>query len=154
MTLELVDHRAPAAEKRSWTPFPSSEGYERPHWWENAGGAVGDPWFVEVLEGGVQVARVQLDERGGINPEYTGAPAVDSDVLLEIQYIEVSTGARRRRVATRALRALAERHPERRLMAYSEDAEDFWDSLDDWERFDHPDGRSRPLFVQRLTLNP
>lgn len=65
VTLELVDHRAPAAVKNSWTPFLSSEGYEHPDWWENAGGAVGDPWFVEVSEHGLQVARVQLDERGG-----------------------------------------------------------------------------------------
>lgn len=151
MNLELVDHRAPAAVKNSWTPFPSSEGYERPHWWESAGGAIGDPWFVAVLEDGVQVARVQLDERGGINPAYAGAPAIDTNDLLEIQYIEVSTAARRRKVATRTVLALAERHPERRLMAYSKDADsdDFWNTLG-WEAF--YDARRGPtggtLFVQ------
>lgn len=87
MPLELVDHRA---EARSWTPFPSSEGYECPRWWENAGGAVGDPWFVQVLEYGAEVARVQLDERCGINPIYPVTPAALWGELLEIQYIEVT----------------------------------------------------------------
>jgi hypothetical protein len=146
MTLELVDYRADA---RSWTPFPSSEDYEHPQWWENAGGAIGDPWFVQVLEHGVEVARVQLDERGGINPSYPVVPAALGGELLEIQFIEVAYAARRRKVATRAVQALAKRHHDRQLMAYSEGAEDFWDSLAGWERFNHPDGRSRPLFIQR-----
>ncbi|WP_124712859.1 GNAT family N-acetyltransferase [Mycolicibacterium nivoides] len=157
MTLELVDHRAPAAEKRSWTPFPSSDGYEHPDWWSSAKGAVGDPWFVQVMEDGVEVARVQLDERGGINPEYAGAPAIDSDELLEIQNIEVRTTARRRRVATRALQALAERHPERRLMAYSKGAgaDDFWNSLG-WEAFYYSQRglTGGILFIQPPTLEP
>lgn len=29
---------------------------------------VGEPWFVQVLEGGAEVARVELDDPGGINP--------------------------------------------------------------------------------------
>ncbi len=146
MTLELVDHRAIA---RSWTPFLSSTDYEHPHWWENAGGAIGDPWFVQVLEHGVEVARVQLDERGAINPSYPVVPAALGGELLEIQFIEVAATARRRKVATRAVQALVDRHPDRQLMAYSEDAEDFWDSLTGWQRFNHPNGRSRPLFIQR-----
>ena len=105
MTLELVDHRAPAAVKKSWTPFPSSEGYKHPDWWSDAGGAVGDPWFVAVLEDGVEVARVQLDERGGINPDYAGTPTIDAADLLKIQNIEVRTTARRRRIATRVVKS-------------------------------------------------
>jgi hypothetical protein len=157
VNLELVDHRAPAAVKNSWTPFPSSEGYEQPHWWESAGGAVGDPWFVEVLEDGVQVARVQLDERGGIGPHYAGAPAIDSVDLLEIQNIEVATAARRRKVATRTMLALAERHPERRLMAYSKDADSdgFWNSLG-WESYCYSERglTARTLFIALPTLEP
>jgi hypothetical protein len=151
VTLELVDHRAPAALKKSWTPFPSSEGYEHPDWWSDASGAVGDPWFVAVLEDGVEVARVQLDERGGINPDYAGAPVVDSSELLEIQNIEVHTAARRRKVATRTVLALAERSPTRRLMAYSMDADSdgFWNSLG-WEAFHYSERglTGRTLFIQ------
>lgn len=143
--------------KKSWTPFPSSEDYEHPDWWSDASGAVGDPWFVEIREHGVQVARVQLDERGGINPEYAGAPAIDSSELLEIQNIEVAASARRRKVATRVVRALAERHPERRLMAYSKDADsdEFWNSLC-WEAFHYSQRglTGRTLFIEPLTLEP
>lgn len=157
VTLELVDHHAPAAVKNSWTPFPSSEGYEHADWWSDAGGAVGDPWFVEVLEDGVQVARVQLDERGGIGTDYAGAPAIDTDDLLEIQNIEVRTAARRRKVATRVVLALAEREPERRLMAYSmgADSDGFWNSLG-WESYFYSERglTGRTLFIAPLILNP
>lgn len=151
MTLELVDYRAPAVMKKSWTPFQSSEGYEHPDWWSDAGGAVGDPWFVAVLEDGVEVARVQLDERGGINPHYAGAPTIDTHDLLEIQNIEVRIAARRGKVATRGLLALAERHPERRLMAYSmgADSDGFWNSLG-WESYFYSERglNGRTLFIQ------
>jgi hypothetical protein len=152
VTLELVDHRAPTAVKNTWTPFQSSEGYEYPEWWANAGGAVGDPWFIEVVEDGVEVARVQLDERGGINPDYVGAPAIGSSELLEIQNIEVRVAARRRKVATRVVQALAERHPKRRLMAYSKDAasDEFWNVFG-WESFVYSQRGliGRTLFIQR-----
>jgi hypothetical protein len=153
LALELIDHRGDPAAKHLWTPFASSTGYEHPDWWNSVGGAVGDPWFVEVLEDGVEVARVHLDESGAINPAYADVPALDSSDLLKIQHIEVNTAVRRRKVATRVLQALVERNPDRRLMAYSSaDAEEFWNSLVDWKRFDRT-GRgpkSSPLFIQGL----
>lgn len=128
----------------------SSEGYEHLDWWRDAGGAVGDPWFVEVLEDGVEVARVQLDERGCVNPKYAGTPDINSDDLLEIQYIEVHTATRRRKVATRTVLALAERNPERRLVAYSMDADSdgFWNSLG-WEPYVYSERglTGRTLFI-------
>jgi hypothetical protein len=47
------------------------------------------------------------------------------------------------------MQALGTRHPERRLLAFSEEADDFWASLG-WTRYDHPEGpRSyRLLFMQ------
>jgi hypothetical protein len=153
LALKFIDHRGDPAAKHLWTPFASSIGYEHPDWWSNAGGAVGDPWFVEVLEDGVEVARVKLDERGHIHKEYAGAPAIDSSDLLEIQNIEVNTATRRRKVATQVVQGLVERNPDRRLMAYSSaDAEEFWNSLVDWKRFDRAGRgpRSSPLFIQGL----
>ncbi|UJL30429.1 GNAT family N-acetyltransferase [Mycolicibacterium sp. jd] len=152
MTLEFIDHRAVRSLKHSWTPFTSSDGYEHPRWWLNAGGAIGDPWFVQVLEDGTEVARVQFDERGGINLEYTGAPELGPE-RLKIQFIEVAMAARRRGIGTRVVHGLAQRHPDRRLLAYSEGADHFWESLSGWERFDHPDGRHQPLFIQSLRNN-
>jgi GNAT superfamily N-acetyltransferase len=147
MTLELVDHRTEATEKRSWTPFRSSWGYEHPLWWSTASGAIGDPWFVQVLEDGVEVARVQLDERGGANPTYTDVPVLGPE-RLKIQFIEVATAARLRGVGTRVVQGLMDRHPDRRLLAYSEGADRFWTRLG-WDRFDYPGpGSSMPLFIQ------
>lgn len=57
------------------------------------------------------MTRVQLDERGGVNPEYVDAPAIDTNDLLEIENIEGRTAARRRKIATRVVQALAEREP-------------------------------------------
>jgi GNAT superfamily N-acetyltransferase len=149
VTLELIDHRADASVKHSWTPFPSSEGYEHPDWWSSASGAVGDPWFVQVLEDGIEVARVQFDDPGGISPHYAGVPEL-GDERLEIQHIEVAVAARKQGIGTRVVRALEERHPDRRLFAYSaERADGFWAFLD-WEPFYEsrrgPAGRT--LFIQ------
>ncbi|TQR84295.1 GNAT family N-acetyltransferase [Mycobacterium hodleri] len=148
MPLELVDHRADAAVKQSWTPFPSSEDYEHPDWWSSASGAVGDPWFVQVLENGTEVARVQFDDPGGISPHYARVPTVGGE-RLEIQHIEVAAAARRRKVATRVVRALVNRHPDRRLFAYSGDADGFWGFLG-WEPFydSRPGPAGRTLFIQ------
>jgi hypothetical protein len=56
MSLELVDFRGPSADRHLWIPFTSSEGYENPHWWNSAGGTIGPPWFVQVLEAGMEMA--------------------------------------------------------------------------------------------------
>jgi hypothetical protein len=80
---------------------------------------------------------------------YAEVPGVGAE-RLEIQFIEETVAARGRRVGTRAVHGLAERHPDRRLLAYREGAEGFWASLG-WERFDHPEGRPefhRALFIQ------
>lgn len=47
------------------------------------------------------------------------------------------------------MHGIAQMHPDRQLIAYSEDADAFWDSLG-WDRFAHPEGPKfhRPLFVQ------
>lgn len=70
---------------------------------------------------------------------------------LEIQYIEVATAARERGVGTDVVEALAERHPDRRLLAHSEGADGFWASLG-WDGLDHPEGQQfhRPLFIQPI----
>ncbi|WP_123026811.1 GNAT family N-acetyltransferase [Mycolicibacterium stellerae] len=148
MELDFIDLRRGSADKYSWIPpFDSAVVYENEQWWDEVKYYyVREPWFVQVLEGGVEVARVELDDPGGINPTYTDVPAIGAE-RLEIQLIEVATAARERHVATHVVRGLAQRHPGRRLFAYSENADAFWDSLD-WDRFDHPDGRHRPLFIQ------
>lgn len=79
MTLELVDLRPAASADRWWTPpFDSTVIYEHPHWWNQQ---VGDEsWFVQVLEHGTEVARVEFDDPGGINPNYEGVPELGMNV--------------------------------------------------------------------------
>ncbi|WP_064689452.1 hypothetical protein [Rhodococcus qingshengii] len=144
-TLDLVDLRRGAADRGTWMPFASSGAYEHPHWWNRVPYAAADPWYVQVLEAGIEVGRVQLDQKVHIE-HYANVPAIGSE-RLEIQLIEVAAAARGRGVGTRVVRGLAERHPDRRLVAYSEGADGFWASLG-WSRFDNPDGRYRALFIQ------
>lgn len=149
MALSFVDYRRGSADKYSWLPpFDWAVVYENEQWWDKVRYYIGDPWFVQVLEDGVEVARVELDDDGGINPTYAGVPSIGPE-RLEIQYIEVATAARKRGVGTGVVQELAERHPDRRMLAYSEGADGFWASLR-WDRFDHPEGQQfhRPLFIQ------
>jgi GNAT superfamily N-acetyltransferase len=148
MDLELVDYRRGSADKYSWLPpFDWAVAYDNEQWWDEARYyCVGEPWFVQALKDGVEVARVELDDPGGINPTYANVPAIGPE-RLEIQFIEVATRVRSRGIGSQVVLALAERHRDRRLFAYSEGADGFWTSVG-WERFDHPDGRHRALFIQ------
>jgi GNAT superfamily N-acetyltransferase len=147
MTLKLVDLRPAASDGRWWTPpFDSTVDYEHPHWWNRQ---VGDePWFVQVLEHGTEVARVEFDDPGGINPNFEGVPKL-GDERLEIQFIEVASASRRRGIGTRLVHRLGDLHSDRRLFAYSEGADGFWDSLG-WEPFYdlRPGPAGRTLFIQ------
>jgi GNAT superfamily N-acetyltransferase len=147
MPLEFVDHRRGFADKYSWCPpFDWSVAYENSHWWDEVRYYVDDPWFIRVLEDGMEVARVEVDDPGDINPDYTDVPTIGPE-RLEVQLIEVASAARGRGVGTRVVQALAEQHRDRRLFAYSEGADRFWVKLG-WDKFDHPDG-GRALFIQR-----
>jgi ribosomal protein S18 acetylase RimI-like enzyme len=146
VSLQFVDRRRGDANRYRWVPFGSSDAYDHPHWWDDVRYHDDDPWFVQVLEVGVEVARVELDEDVGIE-HYNDVPVIGAE-RLEIQFIEVAVSARGRGIGTRVVRGLMGRHPERRLLAYSEGADRFWASLG-WDRFDHSDGRHRALFIRR-----
>lgn len=148
MALEFVDYHRGAADKYSCAPrFDTAIAYEHPHRWDEVRYYVNDPWFVQVVDvAGLEVARVELDEPGGINPKDTDVPEL-GDERLEIQFIEVSAAARRRGIGTRVVQSLTERHPDRLLFAYSQDAVQVWTHLG-WDRFDHAEVSWRPLFTQ------
>lgn len=149
MILEFVEFRRDAADDRRWRPsFDWSVAYEHEHWWDGRANGVSAPWFIQVLEDGTEVARVEFDDPGGVNPEYANVPQLGGE-RLEIQYIEVATGARCSKIGTRAVRALEDQHPGRRLFAYSENADRFWASLG-WEPFydSRPGPPGRTLFIQ------
>lgn len=147
MDLQLVDHRPTSPDGRWWTlPFDDAVEYEHPNWWNRQIG--GDQWLLQVIEDGTEAARVEFDDPGGINPTYADVPELGPE-RLEIQFIEVATAARGRGVGTQVVRELMKRHPDRRLFAYSQDADGFWAQLG-WEAYydPSPGPPGRTLFIQ------
>jgi GNAT superfamily N-acetyltransferase len=137
MDLELVTASA----------FDEHDGFTE-HWWN---GSIGDHpqyRFIQVRRDRVEVARVELDEKVH-TAHYQGAPDL-GDIALEIQFIEVSDKYRRQGIGAAVVRRLAELHPDRRLVAYSEEADRFWSKLG-WRPYYHPEERGprwRTLFIQ------
>ncbi|MDY6869255.1 MAG: hypothetical protein SV966_01310 [Actinomycetota bacterium] len=78
------------------------------------------------------MARIKLGERIQID-HYAGVPDVGTEGL-EIEFFEVAIEARGKGVGTLVIQLLARRHPDRRLLAYSERADAFWASLG-WSSF-------------------
>lgn len=103
---------------------------------------------MQVLRKGDEVGRVALDQKVGLR--HYGVDRQLESNALEIQFIEVSNDCRRQGIATQIVRELEARHPDRTLVAFSEQADDFWASLH-WRRYNHPTEARfyRPLFVQQ-----
>jgi ribosomal protein S18 acetylase RimI-like enzyme len=144
--LELRDlRRGPGDDKYVWLPFEVNDNFN-PDWWDRVPYLEDDPHYVQVLLDGVEVGRVELDH-GFRGSKHLGAPKL-GDKALEIQFIEVAESCRGQGIGAEVVRLLVERHHDRRFLAMSEDADDFWASLG-WDRYDHRDGpqRYRPLFV-------
>lgn len=144
--LELHQHRRPADVTRyAWDPYPHDTHFTR-DWWHRTWdlGTRYSLWSVH--RAGEEVARLELDTEVYYD-HYTGVPELGPGIL-EIDFFEVSSRARGQGVGTATVDLLAQHFPERRLLAFSEEADRFWQSLG-WARYDHPDGPSfyRPLFV-------
>lgn len=145
-TVELVDIRRGGESRYSWLPFGSSDGYET-DWWDRTPYHESDPWFVQALHGDAEVGRVKLSNRKmslrgyGVDPQLAA-------IALEIVFIEVACAYRRQGVGSQIVRGLASSNPDRRLVAFSEGADDFWASLGG-RRYEHvTDPRfHRPLFI-------
>ena len=126
--------------------FTHHEGFN-PRWWS----VYRDDarlTYVQVLHDGAEVARVLLDEIVGIE-YYADAPALGA-TALQIELLEVSEEFRLEGIGTEVVRHLAELHPERRLVAFSEGADDFWASLG-WRCHKH---RTDPDLCQLLYIHP
>lgn len=145
MKLDYIEKRRESHSRYEWTPFEQNDDFTS-DWWDDVPYRIDDPWFVQVLFEGVEVARVELDDTVDIS-HYEGTPQL-GPAALEIQLIEVSSKFRRRGVATEVVRGLVAGNPARRLVAFSEEADEFWSSLG-WERYDQRESPMsfRPLFV-------
>lgn len=139
MDLELI-----ALKYGRYKPFDEHDGFTD-RWWN--GPAYGELryQFYKVLGDGAEVARVELDEDIASTPHYKTAPKLGS-TGLEIQFIEVAEGHRGQGIGTAVVHRLAELHSDRRLAAFSEEADDFWESLG-WEPHEGPP-QHRVLFIQ------
>jgi hypothetical protein len=147
MDLELIEKRRGADDDRyAWRPFISNVGFKN-HWW-NDGRRFGDTsTYIQVCRAGTEVARVELRQRVDID-HYLYVPPLGG-TALEVGLIEVGTKYRRQGIATEVVRLLACVHPDRRLVVFSEEADEFWDTLG-WRRHEHPEGSTfwRPLYIQ------
>lgn len=146
MNLEFVSVQRGGGNKYGLA-FDEHDGFTE-DWWKRRIGDNPQCRFIQVLSDGVEVARIELDERV-YTAHYERAPDLGA-IALEIQLIEVSDKYRRRGIGKAVVRRLAELYPDRRLVAYSEEADDFWSSLD-WQAYYRPAERgpkSRTLFIQ------
>ncbi|MEU4594831.1 GNAT family N-acetyltransferase [Micromonospora aurantiaca (nom. illeg.)] len=147
MTFDFIEKRPGPGDQVIWYPFAENSDFS-PSWWDYRSiDGVKSYALLEVRQGGVEVARIELDP-GVVIDHYLGTPEL-GNAALEIELIEVAESHRRRGIGTKIIGALASRYPERRLLAFSEEADDFWASLG-WTRYDHPEGPqlNRPLYIQ------
>jgi GNAT superfamily N-acetyltransferase len=147
MNLELHDiRRSPDDDRYVWAPFELSDQFNG-DWWDSPPYLTDDPHFVVARAQGIEVARVELDHdfRGSL---HVGAPDLGASAL-EIQFVEVAASHRRQGIGAEVVHRLAAAYPDRRLLAMSEGADEFWASLR-WERYDYWDGpiQYRPLFIR------
>jgi GNAT superfamily N-acetyltransferase len=147
VTFVFVEKRPRADEDRySWEPFADSDEFNQDWWCSQVD--PDDPYLLfEVRLGETEVARLDLEAGVAINDAFA-VPELGA-ATLEIGFFEVAKSRRRQGIGTRVVRALAARYPEQRLLAFSEQADDFWASLG-WQPYGHPDGPTahRTLFVQ------
>ena len=148
LTLTLRELHPGRDCKLIWWPFEATAGFN-PAWWCRAAHLNGPiPRYFSVVDGKVEVARIELEE--DVDLAHYGAPEL-REYALEIQFIEVHDHHRGRGIGREVVRLISKQNPGKSLVALSEDADGFWSSLG-WERIDHPDGPEhyRPLFVQPL----
>jgi hypothetical protein len=107
-----------------------------------------DRWYVQLLRDDAEVGRVKLDDRKMSLRSY-GVDRRRAANALDIEFVEVSDTCRRGGIGTAIARGLEAKYSDRTLVAFSEQANDFWGSLG-WDRYVHSTRPwNRPLSVQR-----
>jgi GNAT superfamily N-acetyltransferase len=88
---------------------------------------------------------VEIEIQDALNPEYE-QPAHPGPYAV-IHFFEVSQDHRRRGHGTEAAQLIADRYEDTALVAFSQDADEFWGSLG-WARYEHTtDSSYRAMFV-------
>lgn len=132
------------------SPFESSPDFTE-GWWSDVPysyGSTGGIEFLSFRSAGVEVARAQILLNKVPGSDYR-VPRLASE-YMELSFFEVAARYQRQGlgIGTRAVQSVIDRYPNVGLLAYSEEADEFWDTLG-WRKFDHPRGMPsyRPLYV-------
>lgn len=118
------------------SPYTESDDFNE-DWWQPGCivfDSAEDSDRFQILLRGVEVGRIMAVDDGTHPATEFGVPAKDS--FVHLPFIETAESWRRQGLATQMLRLLREYYQDRNLMAFSEGADDFWDSTA-WERFEH-----------------
>jgi GNAT superfamily N-acetyltransferase len=130
------------------TPFEVVEGFNE-RWWNRClKRGERSEWFSFLDVDGTEVARAESIPEAHIGSAYAGV-STPAEGFVEIAFLEVQEGTRRRGVGREAVRLLKEAHPGRQLAAFSEHADEFWGALG-WQRhirLNRNPQLYRPLFV-------
>ena len=134
-------------ERNRTAPYTHHDGFNAT-WWRPR--TRGNFTHLQVRRDDVEVARVLLDDVVHID-FYADTPPLGA-TALQIELIEVSSEYRRQGIGREVVRRLAQLHPTRRLVAFSEGADEFWISLE-WRRYERRDApeRSQLLFIQPVS---
>lgn len=144
--IELIEHKRPSGVGLyEWQPY-ADDGTFTHHWWHRLWDISDRRSLWSANQNGHEVARINLDQEVSYE-HYDRVPDLGPNVL-EIDFFEVSSAVRKKGVGRSVLQLIAERFPDKRLVAFSEEADAFWSGLD-WSRYDHPYGfpAYRPFFV-------
>jgi GNAT superfamily N-acetyltransferase len=130
-----------------YKPFSESDDFTDGWWDDTIYGFEPDlQRFYSFFVGQHEVARAEIEVQDALNQEYE-QPAHPGPYAV-IHFFEVSEDHRRKGYGTDAVQLLADRHAGLPLVAYSQNADDFWASLG-WARHEHttePDS-FRPMYV-------
>lgn len=149
LQINVLDNVPLGGTSLMFSPFEESPEFDD-DWWR-----VGRPVYessrtvhnIQAVIQGHEVARaLVVDDRAPVSAAY-GVP-YDTAGFLEISLFETALSVRRYGVGAKVVKLVGRKFGDRPMIAFSEDADAFWASLG-WERFDHENGRNRPLFIGR-----
>ena len=147
MDLRLIP-LVPDFEEYYWKPFAQDGGFHFSRWSQHQT-VTPDGSYVQAVVGGTEVVRIELDH-GSLSAQFRGLHRLPAPPL-RIQLIETHVVHRRKAFGQRALQALREEWPGRVLIAFSVDADHFWEGVG-WDRYINIDDdprspRQSPLYV-------
>lgn len=136
------------------SPFETSIEFTD-SWWDTVPSDYenGNVEFLLFRMDDLEVARAQILLNRRPNPDYGVFPVASA--YIDLAFFEVASSHVRRGIGTLAVQALSNRYPHVGLLAYSEEADAFWNTLG-WHRYEHPEGTLsfRPLYVRAPLAAP